>query len=91
MRCPGPPCNLGLYYWRDNVGKRHYKLKTHNLKSLIRHVEQGGTLGTHDDVPGDIRKQLYTEKQQDVERQRKRTASTVISLSLINITNILPF
>lgn len=90
MRCPGPPCNLGPYCWRDNVGKRHYKLKTHNLKSLIRYVENGGTLETHDDVPDDIREQLYAEEQQDVERQRKRTASSVTGLAPINITNVLP-
>jgi hypothetical protein len=69
MRCPGPPCNLGPYCWRDSVGKKHYKLKTHHLKSLIKHVEQGGTLETHDDVLDDIREQLYAEEQQDVERQ----------------------
>ena len=90
MRCPGPPCNLGPYCWRDNVGKKHYKLKTHHLKSLIRHVEQGGPLETHNDVPDDVREQLYAEEQQDAERQRKRTASTVAGLPPINITNVLP-
>lgn len=90
MRCPGPPCNLGPYCWRDNAGKRHYKLMTHNLKSLIRHVEHGGTLETHDDLPDDIREQLYAEEQQDIERQRKRTASAVTGLPPIDITNVLP-
>ena len=90
MRCPRPPCSLGPYCWRDNVGKKHYKLKTHHLRSLIRHVEEGGVLETHDDVPNDIREQLYAEEQQDVERQRKRRASTIASLPPINITNVLP-
>jgi hypothetical protein len=90
MRCPRPPCNLGPYCWRDNVGKKHYKLKTHHLKSLIKHVEQGGTLETHDDVPNDIREQLYAKEQQDVERQRKRRASSLADFPHINITNILP-
>jgi hypothetical protein len=90
MRCPGPPYNLGPYCWRDNAGKKHYKLKTHHLKGLIRHVEEGGTLETHDDIPDDIREQLYAEEQQDVERQRKRRASTVAGLPPINITNVLP-
>jgi hypothetical protein len=31
-------------------------------------MEQGGTLQTYDDVPNNIREQLYTEEQQDVER-----------------------
>ena len=59
MRCPRPPCNLGPYCWRNNVGKKHCKLKTRHLKSLIKHVEQGGILQTHDNGPDDIREQLY--------------------------------
>jgi hypothetical protein len=31
VRCPGPPCHLGPYCWHDNVGKKHYKVKTHHL------------------------------------------------------------
>jgi hypothetical protein len=90
MRCPGQPCNLGPHCWRDSVGKKHYKLKTHHLRSLIRHVEQGGTLRTHDDVPDVIREQLYAEEQQDGERQRKRKASSMAGCAPINITNVLP-
>jgi len=44
MRCPGPPCHLGPHCWRGPVCKKHYKLKTHHLKSLIRYVEQGHEL-----------------------------------------------
>lgn len=91
MQCPRPPCNLGPYCWRDNVGKRHYKLKTHYLKSLTKHVEQGGTLETHNNVLDNICKQLYAKEQQDVERQRKRRASSLADFPLINITNVLPF
>ena len=90
IRCPRLPCNLGPYCQRDNTGKKHYKLKTHHLKGLIRHVEEGGTLETHDNILDDIRKQLYTKEQQDVERQRKRRALTVAGLLPINITNVLP-
>lgn len=90
MRCPGPPCNLGTYCWRDNIGKKHYKLKTHHLKSLIRHVEEGGILQSHDDVPDDIREQLYREEQQDLEHQRKRRAPSLATCPPINITNVLP-
>lgn len=36
MRCPGPPCNHeGQYCWQDPVGKRHYKLRTHQSRSLV--------------------------------------------------------
>jgi hypothetical protein len=90
MRCPGPPCHLGPHCWRDPIGKRHYKLKTHQLKSLIRHVEQGGQLRTHDDVPEDIRQQIYAEEQQRLERHQKVTNIPSSNLPPINITNVLP-
>ncbi|PSN61087.1 hypothetical protein BS50DRAFT_505256 [Corynespora cassiicola Philippines] len=87
MRCPGPHCNLGPHCWRDPKEHKHYKLRTHHLKGLIRHVEQGGILLTHNDVPEDIRQQLYAEEQQRLERHRSRSSS---SLPPINITNVLP-
>ena len=48
MRCPVKSCNLGPHYWRDPVGKKYYKLRTHHLRSLIEHVEQGHVLQTDD-------------------------------------------
>jgi hypothetical protein len=62
MQCPGPPCHLGPYCWRDTIGNKHYKLKTHRLRSLIKHVDQSHRLETHDDVPDEIREQLYAGK-----------------------------
>ena len=90
MRCPLPSCHLGPHCWRDPIGKRHYKLKTHQLKSLIRHVEQGGQLRTHDDVPEDIRQQIYAEDQQRLERHQKATSIPSSNLPPISITNVLP-
>jgi hypothetical protein len=55
MRCPGLPYYLEPHCWRDLVKKKHYRLKTHYLKSLIRHVKQGGQLRTHDDISEDTR------------------------------------
>jgi hypothetical protein len=90
MRCPGPPCNLGPHCWRDPDGKKHYKLRTHQLKGLIRHVQQGGRLQSHDDVPEDIRQQVYAEEQQQLERHRKKTDSVMSGHPPIHITNVLP-
>jgi hypothetical protein len=90
MRCPGPPCDRGPHCWRDPVGKKHYKLRTHQLKCLIRYVEQGGQLRSHSDVPEDIREQLYAEEQQQTERQQRVTNGTVRGLPPITITNVLP-
>jgi hypothetical protein len=43
-RCSGPRCNLGSHCWRDPDRKKQHKLRTHQLKGLIRHVQQGGPL-----------------------------------------------
>ncbi|KAI3053189.1 hypothetical protein CBS147353_11511 [Aspergillus niger] len=53
------------------MGKQHYKLKTHHLRSLVKFVENGGELETHEDVPEDIRQQLYGEEEQRLEKQKK--------------------
>lgn len=81
MRCTGPPCRAGPYCWRDSTTSRHYRLKTHHLKTLIEHVEQGGVLQGHDDVPEFLRHQLYAEEQQERDRQRRQTMSSVVSNS----------
>jgi hypothetical protein len=90
MRCPGPPCDLGPHCWRDPVGKRHYKLRTDHLRSLIRSVKQGHTLISHDDVPEDIRQQLYAEEQQKVNRKQLPTTQAVPGMTPITINNNFP-
>jgi hypothetical protein len=90
MRCPGrPTCGLEPHCWCDPVGKKHYKLSTHHMRSLITYVQQGNTLQTHDDVPEDFREQLYAEEQQSLERHRKATSASTAVLPP-NITNVLP-
>jgi hypothetical protein len=90
MRCPGPPCNLGPHCWRDPHGKKHYKLRTHQLKAMIRHVAQGGQLQSHDDVPEDVRQQLYAEEQQQLERHQRASHNAPTGHTPIHITNVLP-
>ena len=84
MWCPGPPCHLGPYCWRDNEGKRHYKLLTHHLTSLVKHIEQGHPIQCHD-VPNYIRNQLYAEEQQKTERKRKRDSSPTKGVTPIQV------
>lgn len=43
------------------------------MKRLVDLVRKGLALETHDDVPDEIREQLYAEKQQFLERQRKNS------------------
>ena len=90
MRCPGQPCNLGPHCWRDPHGKKHYKLRTHQLKALIRCVAQGGQLRSHDDVPEDVRQQLYAEEQQQLERYLRTSHRAPAGHPPIYITNVLP-
>lgn len=72
MRCAGPPCqNSEGYCWQDPVGKKHYKLRTHHLKTLVKFVKEGNDLETHDNIPDVIQEQLYMKEQQWAERQRK--------------------
>lgn len=76
MRCPGPSCHhQGQFCWQHPAGKKHYKLRTHHLRSLIKYVEQGGILETHDDVLNVIREELYAEEQQRLERGQPKSSS----------------
>jgi hypothetical protein len=90
MRCPGPPCNRGPHCWRDPFGKKHYKLQTHHLKALIQLVEEGHVLHTHNDVPENIREQLYAEEDQRRDRQAAGGSVSRANLPPITITNVLP-
>lgn len=87
MRCQVLSCNLGPHCWRDPVGKKHYKLRTSQLRRLIEHVKEGYTLQTHDDVPEEIRQQLYAE---DNQKRQKPASTSAVNCPPINITNVLP-
>jgi len=87
MRCRSSSCNLKPHCWVDPVGKKHYKLRSAHLKSLVEYVERGHVLEGYDDVPEYVRQQLYTEEEQ----KRQKPASTSVANSApIHITNVLP-
>jgi len=44
----------------------------HHLRNLVKLAQRGCRLETHDDVPEDIRTQLYAEEQQSQDRKWKR-------------------
>ncbi|EED22758.1 conserved hypothetical protein [Talaromyces stipitatus ATCC 10500] len=92
MRCPGPPCHHeGQYCWQDPIGKKHYRLRTHHLKTLIKYIEQGGIIETHDDIPDSVRDQLYAEEQQRAEKQQRSSglSTSAAVLPPININVLL--
>lgn len=90
MQCPGPPCDKGPYCWCDPVGKKHYLLRPYHLKSLIRFVEQGGILESHNDMPEEIRQQLYTKEQHSLDAKRWKASISLVNLPPIHITNTIP-
>ncbi|KAH8588257.1 hypothetical protein B0O99DRAFT_746948 [Bisporella sp. PMI_857] len=90
MRCPGPSCNKGPHCWRDPIGKKHYKLNTRYLKSLVMYVLEGHTLETHNDVPEDLGEELYAEEQQSLERHQKASRVSASSIPPVHITNVIP-
>lgn len=75
MHCPGSPCqNKDGYCWQDPVRKKHYYLKMHHLKCLVELVKKKKLdLEAQDNIPDEIRTQLYAENQQWLEGQRKAT------------------
>ena len=90
MRCPGS-CELGPHCWQDPYGKKHYKLYRDQLESLVKYVQSGGALQSHEDVPGMIREQIYRAERQRLDRPRANNRSTAeASCPPITITNVLP-
>lgn len=90
MRCPGPPCHLGPHCWREPVGKKHYRMLTHQLKQLVLYKEEGNKLESHDDVPDQVRQELFAVEQQRLERQQQSAKQSSKALPPIHITNVLP-
>ncbi|KAJ5675338.1 hypothetical protein N7462_008235 [Penicillium macrosclerotiorum] len=90
MHCPGS-CELGPHCWQDPYGKKHYKLYRYQLESLVKYVQSGGILQSHEDVPGMIREQIYRAERQRLDRPRANNRSTAeTSRPPITITNVLP-
>ncbi|KAJ5005564.1 hypothetical protein K4K57_011679 [Colletotrichum sp. SAR 10_99] len=87
MRCPGAPCDNGQWCWQDRARKMHHKLLDHHMRDLVRWVQQGHSLETHDDVPEEIRAQLYAQEQQGRKRKRQNSASEPPSHTPVIIHN----
>lgn len=90
MRCPGGACKHGSYCWQDEMTGKHYGLKQHHLRAMVKHVEKGGTLSSHDEVPEELQDQLRAEEQQRQAKQTRQGAAIAPNCPPINITNVLP-
>ena len=93
MCCPGRPCHHdGQFCWLDPVDKKHYRLNMIHLTKLVNYVERGGILVIHDDVPHDIREQIYNEEQEQGKKKQKTSshAQTGSTCPPINIYTTKP-
>lgn len=60
------------------------------MTALVKYVEQGGIIESHDDIPDNVREQLYAEERQRLSKQNKSTNGSTGSMPpQINI-NVLP-
>ncbi|KAJ5737400.1 uncharacterized protein N7483_002525 [Penicillium malachiteum] len=90
MRCNIRSCPLKSdWCWEDPTDKRHYKLRAPHLERLIEHVDSGGSLDCHGDVPSDIRRDLILESQIGRKSKKADIASTG-PLYPPTIINVLP-
>lgn len=62
------------------MGKKHYKLLAYHIRNLVAHMEDGGTLETHDDIPYTLRETIYAEEERDKERKQKVSNATTGSM-----------
>ncbi|KKY20302.1 hypothetical protein UCRPC4_g04192 [Phaeomoniella chlamydospora] len=79
VRCPGSPCQLGPYCLvlpDKKQGRRHFKLLIHHMKSLVKEVQQGLILETHEDVPRYIKLQLLAEERRAKEKSKSASRAT---------------
>jgi hypothetical protein len=81
MRCPGS-CELGPHCWQDPYGEKHYKLYRDQLESLVKYVQSGGSLQSHEDVPGMIRERIDRAERQPLERPRPRNRTLLSKQSI---------
>lgn len=63
---------------------------THQLKRLVQYKQDGLRLDSHDDVPEDVRQELYALEQQRLERRSRSAKAQAGRVPPIHITNVLP-
>lgn len=90
FHCPGPPCDLRPWCWFDSRKNKRFELKTHHLRTLIRRKGTGVVIESHDDMPEDLREQIYREAEQSERRKQIHSTAPSSSVLPIQITNVLP-
>ncbi|PQK18122.1 hypothetical protein BB8028_0012g00190 [Beauveria bassiana] len=72
MRCSEPPCMSkgATHCWVYNT--KHYRLWPHHIRMLADHLQSGGILHGHDNVPDTFKERLLEEERNWEERERKK-------------------
>lgn len=74
MRCPGRPCPHGSQYCLRDSSGNHLKLLTAHLRQLVVYMQQGNRLETQNDVPDNIKQELYAEASQRTRRRNNQNS-----------------
>ena len=90
LRCDNEHCDLGPHCWYDAHEKRHIKVMTGSLNRIVDHVEKGNQFQSREDVPVDIRRELYAVAQQKFDRHHKSSNVSSAQALPIHITNVIP-
>ena len=80
-------CEKSMHCWRNSENKRHYPLKAHHIRSLIKHMVDGGEFTNHEQMPEVIQEQLLAEEIQEHARAARRaaTANPVLSGNVMHM------
>lgn len=90
MRCPSA-CPKGPHCFVDPISGRHFKMFPHHLEDLISRIENLNLkFESQDDVPDDIRRQLFAEEQQRRDSSHSKTAKSSAGMTPITINNHFP-
>jgi hypothetical protein len=81
---------LKPWCWFDSQRNKRFGLKSQHLRSLIRYKDDGKLLDTHDQMPEELRQQIYKEERQIEDRKQTKNLSPSSGMQPIQITNILP-
>jgi len=66
------------------MAKKHYKLKRNHFKDILELVEEGHYFEIQNNMPEKVHLDLYTKKQQFLERRQNDHKISIPNVPLIN-------
>ena len=68
-------CENSMHCWRSSTYNKHYPLKAHHIRGIIKYVADGGVFTNHEQMPEVIQDQLLAEENQEHARVARRAAA----------------